>query len=237
MISVGKCLPTAAAIVIGAPALAATDDRRVLFFSGVDMSSVSGFAWGGADASLLGPRSASGPVARLVGGGGSYEYANAEVAGGRVRGEAMTGQALLGWRRFAGTVSATALAGVEAEHHTLYPHDPGNPQGGTNWGARFAGEIWWEPHDRAVLDAHAAYGTAFDSYSARLALGWRATQNIILGPEIATLGNRTSGQLRAGIWVSGLTLGAANFRISAGALRDDDGENGAYGSLGAHLAW
>lgn len=216
---------------------AAREDERVLFFTGADMSSISHFVWGGADAALLAPRARSGPVARLVGGVGEYRYDNEEVAGGVITGTVTAGQALLGWRHFAPRMTATALVGAEVEHHALSPADPGNDQAGMNWGARFAGELWWEPADRLVVDANAAYGTAFDGYSARLAMGWRVGERIIAGPEIASVGNRTSGQWRAGLWLAGLSLGRAEFRLAAGAVRDDDGATGAYGSLGAHLAW
>src|SRR5690606_24810926 len=50
--------------------------ERLLLFSGTDISSVSSFAWIGADISLLDKRSISGPVLRITGGAGRYEYDN-----------------------------------------------------------------------------------------------------------------------------------------------------------------
>jgi hypothetical protein len=216
---------------------AAADTRRLLFFSGADLSEISSFAWIGADAALLAPRDHSGPVARLGGGVGQYSYANDDVEGGRVDGDVAAGQLMLGWRQIQPGLAITALIGAEVEHHRLDPLDTENDQAGTKTGLRIAAELWWEPLARMVVDANAQYGTAFDGYSARLAAGWRFGERMIVGPEIAALGNRTSDQVRAGLWFSGLRLGPAEVRLAGGGVQDGDGDAGFYGSVGAHMRW
>lgn len=210
--------------------------ERILLFSGTDISSVSNFAWASADASLLDKRTISGPVLRISGGAGRYEYDNTTLDR-RITGHAVSGQFLAGWRHVGPGLTATALAGAEVEHHRLTPDDADNDQAGTLAGLRAAGELWWEPSPRTVVDAHAAFGTAFDSYSARIAAGMRVGGRFLAGPELAALGNRTSGQLRAGLWFSGLRVGRLEMRMAGGALKEDDGGYGAYGNLSAHMGW
>jgi hypothetical protein len=204
--------------------------RRVLYFSGIDISSVSMFSWAGADIALK-SRDRSGPILRLAGGVGGYDYASEYASSGRIHGDVTLGEIVAGWRHFRPGLAITALAGAEIEDHRLDAEDPDNNVSGTGVGARLIGELWWEPSANRRLEASVAYGTAFDFYRARIAGGLHIWRGVFAGPEVEVFGNAGSDQRRAGIYIQNVTIKGLHFKTSIGALDDGD-EIGAFGRLG-----
>jgi hypothetical protein len=210
--------------------------RNMVFFSGVDLSTVSEFSWGGLDTSLFNPRDESGPILRMVGGTGRYSYTADGVENGEVNGMVVAGELLGGWRVIRPGLWGAVLAGVEVEEHVLDRIDPDNRIQGRGVGLRVAGEVSWKPGERWRLDASAAYGSAFDLYKARLAGGYVVWREVLAGLEAESFQNTGSDQQRIGVYVEGLRLGRLSFKASAGQLFDDDG-TGTYGRLGADINW
>ena len=224
-----------------APGPAAADPSpselsRTLFFSGVDVSSISSFSWAGADVALSG-RDLSGPVLRLMGGAGAYDYQADHVDGGEVHAGVVLGEALAGWRHIGPGLAAAAFAGAEIEDHRLDREDSENRVSGTELGARLAAEVNWQPGERTRLEASAAYGTAFEFHRVRVAAGVAIWRGMYAGAEAESFGNIESDQHRLGLTLDGVRAGRFGFKASAGALRDGDGEVGAYGRLGMDVRW
>lgn len=209
--------------------------RNVLFFSGADLSTVSQFTWAGVDAPLFGPRDRSGPILRIVGGMGRYDY-DADVANGHVNGEVTAGEFLGGWRFLRQRMWGAVLAGIELENHVLDRVDPDNEVQGLGVGARLAAEMSWQPTERSRIDLSGAYGSAFDLYRARLAAGYKLFGDVLTGLEAESFQNTESDQQRLGVFLEGASFGRLSLKASTGALHDDDGF-GAYARLGADIYW
>ena len=87
----GRTCLALAALLLACPTAHAgpsedTTIRRTLFFSGVDISSLSAFSWAGFEASLRPSRDVSGPFVRLSGGTGQYDYEADFAVDGRIHG-------------------------------------------------------------------------------------------------------------------------------------------------------
>lgn len=216
---------------LAAPARAESESRRFLFFSGTDVSTVSGFAWSGAEAALRPSRDVSGPIFRVMGGAGRYDYAKDGAPDGKVIGDVMTGEVLAGWRQIGTALCVSVLGGFAIEDHNLDVDDPDNEVQGTESGAKVMAELFWRPSDRTYIDASATYAAPFDFWRVRLAGGYEVWRGISIGPEFEAFGNRGSEQVRAGLGVSDIKWRAWRMKGSAGALYDWD-DWGMYGRLG-----
>jgi hypothetical protein len=213
-----------------------TRTRNLLFFSGADFSTVSSFTWTGLDTPLFGPRDRSGPILRVVGGTGRYSYTADGVEDGEVNGMVTAGEFLLGWRVLRQKVYGAVLLGVEAEQHLLDRVDPDNHVQGLGVGLRIAGEVSWKPTERWRMDLSGAYGSAFDLYRARAAVGYNAFSTVLAGAEAEASQNTGSEQARLGLFVEGVRLGRLFLKASGGGLYDTDGFGG-YGRVGADIYW
>jgi hypothetical protein len=204
--------------------------RRFLFFSGVDLSSLSVFSWGGVDAPLTRAPHGAGPLVRIMGGAGRYDYDKEDAPDGEVIGDVMLGEALLGWRFLNGPLCVTVLAGFAIEDHELDVPDPENDVQGTEKGMKIVAELFWRPTEEVQVEASAAYASTFDFWRVRLAAG-HAFKGAVLGAETEAFGNIGSDQIRAGLFISDIDWRRYEFKLSAGVL--DDGDNtGAYGRIG-----
>ena len=218
------------ACVLPATAEESADTRRLLFFSGVDLSSISVFSWGGIEAPLSRAPHGAGPLVRIMGGAGRYDYDKEDAPDGEVVGDVMLGEAMLGWRFLSGQLCITTLVGFAIEDHELDVPDPENEVEGTEKGVKIAAELFWRPADDVQVEASAAYASTFDFWRVRLAAG-HAVGGFVVGAEAEAFGNIGSDQIRGGLFVSGIDWRRYEFKLSAGVL--DGGENtGAYGRLG-----
>lgn len=226
----GLCVSLAA---LGAATAAYADSgstRSLLFFSGADLSSLSVFSWAGADFAFS--KNASGPILRLVGGMGGYDYDKIDAPDGRVAGTVMLGEFLAGWRHIGTAACVSVLGGFAIEDHDLDTPDPNNEVQGTEKGFKVAAELFWRPADKWQIEASAAYATTFDFWRVRAAGGRAGWREIVVGLEGEAFGNMGSDQFRVGVFASEINWRAYNFKVSAGALRDGEGETAAYGRLG-----
>jgi len=217
------------------PALAADSDspRRFVFFSGVDMSSISVFSWGGVDAPLFArSRDVSGAVTRIMGGGGYYDYEKTGAPDDRVMGTVAMGEVMAGWRQIGRSACVTVLGGFAIASHMLDVVDPTNRVQGTESGAKVQAELFWRPTAKTQIDASASFSTVYDSWRVRLAGGYTLWRGWVAGLESEAFGNLESDQVRLGLFVSDIGWKAWSFKAAVGALRNED-EYGAYGRLGA----
>jgi hypothetical protein len=216
------------------PPLARADskaNRRFLFFSGVDVSSLSAFSWAGAEVSLFRSRDVSGPAVRVTGGMGSYDYDKEDAPDGEVRGTVVLGEFLAGWRHIGTAMCLGIFGGFAIEDHELDVPDPGNEVQGTETGAKIAAELFWRPSKVWQVEASAAYATTFDFWRVRLAGGRAAWRGMVVGAETEAFGNAGSDQARLGLFVSDIGWRNYDFKLSAGALRDNE-DAGMYARFG-----
>lgn len=216
---------------LAASAFAEGGGHRFLFFSGTDISTVSGFAWSGAEASLRPSRDVSGPVLRVMGGAGRYDYGKKGAPDDKVIGDVMTGEVLAGWRQIGTALCVSVLGGFAIEDHNLDTDDPENEVQGTESGAKIMAELYWRPSERTHVEASAAYASPFDFWRVRLAGGYAVWRGTSVGPEFEAFGNRGSEQVRFGLGITDIQWRNWRMKGSAGALYDWD-DWGAYGRLG-----
>ncbi len=69
---------------------------------------------------------------------------------------------------------------------------------GSEFGARFVAESWYELSPRWVLSVDAAYGTAFQEYWSLASVGYPVGPRLSLGLEGGALGNEEYDAGRAG---------------------------------------
>jgi hypothetical protein len=208
------------------------DDDTFLLFSGTDLWRHSSFSHGG----LLwspGGLDREGFTFKLLIGGGTYRYVSGALGDIDITGQQTVGFALPGWRFVRDRLIVTIFAGLDVQHHTLTPDDPGNNLWGTYAGIRGALEFWYEPDATTMWAGDASISSIGTSYAARLAAGWRLFDAFYAGPEIGGFASGNSyRQWRAGLHVTGFRTHAIEWSFGAGFASDSDKRDGVYGRLG-----
>jgi hypothetical protein len=217
-------------------ALAGDDeDATVILFSGRDLWRNGAFAYGGL---LVAPGGFEddGLMLKLVLSGGLYRYNAGSLGGQEVVGSEMVGQILPGWRIKRGGVEAKIFFGLDIERHTLWPDDPANKLRGSDIGARFAAEFWYEPTDRTMINGDLSLSTIATNNSARIAYGWRVLEDVLggfyLGPEVQYFASDGYRHLRVGAHITGLKGEAYEWSAAAGWAGDSDQRASPYVRLG-----
>jgi outer membrane immunogenic protein len=233
---VGAALPTslpvkALAYADPGPFPADKSGGYVLPFVGSDFSKHSYSGWLGA---FLAPYSGldnSGLRVLIYGDGGTYKYFG--DPGETFRGNFVGGTVLVGYGFEGDNYSINLLAGANAEHHTVSPRDPLNSVQGTEAGLKLRTDIWVQPAPQTMAAAEAEYSTAFQTYSAKLKLGYDVTagKQVFIGPEISVAGNERYDHWRVGAHVTQVKLGRAQLDVSAGYAHDSNVGSGAYGTV------
>ena len=136
---------------------------------------------------------------------------------------------LIGWSELFGNGAITLAVGGNFQNHRLHPSDPDNSVRGAELGFKVQGDIWANPTPSTLVFALASYSTAFNTYYALGRAGYDFAGNqVFIGPEIGTLGNDRTDQVRVGAHVTGLKLGPAKITISGGWLNQRDEGPGGY---------
>jgi hypothetical protein len=202
-----------------------------LFFSGSDAWRNGAFTHDGFFYAHQGVNS-DGPVFKLLLNGGLYRYrSNGQMFVARHLGAA----ALPGWRFKRQRLEVTLFAGLDLQNHITYPNDPGAMLSGTRGGLRGGLDIWYEPFDTAMLSGSLSLSTVGLSYSARAAGGWKLFDLFWIGPEAHAFGDSQYRQLRAGAHITSLRLGAYEWSVGVGWVRDSDDRDGFYARIGLLL--
>jgi hypothetical protein len=214
------------------PQQASQDQARFLLFANTDLWRQGGFGQGGM---LWAPTglNRSGPVLKLMFGGGVYHYRSGALGNADVRGQQLAGAILPGWRFVLNQVTATVFLGVDFQQHRLTPDDLSAGLRGDYVGARMGFELWYQPSAATMVAADVSWSTVGPSYNARIAAGLRVLDTFYLGPEIQAFGADSNyRQFRAGLHITGLRTGPVEWSAGAGWATDTDDRSGAYGKLG-----
>ena len=135
---------------------------------------------------------------RAGGGYGQYRYSGHRAGDPkdterRFKGTITYAEALIGYQKRFGELTAKAFVGVSAIDHTITPHDPvalgGLITQGLEFGVKGAIELWLNLGSSAWSSLDLAYTSAHDTYAARWRLGYRILPTVSAGLEAALNGN------------------------------------------------
>lgn len=222
-------------------ALISLDDSRLFSdlsflkletFSGVDYTSNQrGFYTGGVS-SLLGSRlNLPGIKLRAVYGRGYYQYRSSLQRGGQFvdvtfQGESEFYEAMIGYEFRLGKSIFKAYTGLIAETNHIDPLDPQNSLEGTDFGAKFLLEGWYEFDSGHWLSSYSAYSTGSEYYVAHTRYGLPLLDGISyigaidVGIEAGVFGNKEFDAVRFG--------GFSRHKTSFGELTFSAGISGDY---------
>ena len=236
----------ACAFVVSQSDLAAAQDTSehvptVYTFSGSDWAKNSNSYYFGALISLQRNFNKDGLVLRVLGQLGDFDYRDITVPGGKVDGDMVGGDVMIGYQFTRGFVTATIYVGVDYLDYDLNPDVPTEEIRGDEFGFKVAGDLETSSEVPFFLSLNGSYSTAFDTYYAQLRVGYNA-RRFVFGPEGAVSGDKSGDIQRLGgffIYRFDLTpINQAEFTVYAGhQFADDDGgqfgsgDEGTYGGV------
>jgi hypothetical protein len=233
---------------LAAPAMAenaaesSSSSKRVISFSGFDVSEDAHSFYSGALIALNGDFSRDGLVFRALGVVGNYQYDEATVPGGSVDADDGAYDVMIGYQATLGVFTATAYIGYEYRDIDLSPADPGNETQGSESGFKVAMDAQTSDEIPLFVSFSGAYSTAFDAYYAMLRTGYNA-KRFVIGPEGLVGEIDGSEYQRLGGFVTyrfNLTPAMpAEITLNAGHqfVDDEDGGDGFVTSLGGEGAY
>jgi hypothetical protein len=169
---------------------------------------------------------------------GDYNYA-ATAAGltRRIQANQQSGGALVGYAWAMPNWTYALFGGVQAVNTDLAPIDVNNRTRGLHVGGKIVGEFYGNPTARTMLGGYASYGTANSDYYSRFKAGYAIAERVFIGPEFLALGDKFYTEYRAGLHVTGVTLGALGLGVSGGFTSNRVTGSGAYGIVDARLGF
>ena len=127
--------------------------------------------------------------------------------------------------------------GVEVINTALSYADPNNTTNGLRIGAKIAGEFYGNPTRNTMLSGYGSYSNNNNEYYSRVKAGYRLWGNVFLGPEFIALGNQFYSEYRAGLHLTGITIGSLTLGLSGGATSNVVTGSGGYGIVDARLGF
>jgi hypothetical protein len=161
--------------------------------------------------------------------GGRYEYHSNPI---EIEGRFVAGDLLVGWSHVFGNGAFTIAAGATYQNHDLRPDDLANSVRGSEQGVKVQGDLWVNPTPDTLVFALASYTPVFETYYTLGRVGYDFTQEglLFVGPEVGAQGNERTDQVRLGLHLSGIRVGAAKLNVSGGWLHERDEGSGGYGT-------
>jgi hypothetical protein len=192
------------ALLLAVPAAHADPDRAPGWrevWSGAD---ASGHVWLVYSGITVAPHSdifSDGLRLRVAGGYGGYTY----VGERRSQLQSFTAktayaEALVGYLKRLGPVTAKAFVGIAAIDHDVTPLDPENPVQGQELGPKVVGELWINMGSQAWSSIDVSWTSAHQTSAARLRAGYRVWGDASLGVEAALNANDLGEDARAGLF-------------------------------------
>jgi hypothetical protein len=142
--------------------------------------------------------------------------------------------ALVGYLKRFGPLTAKAFVGASAIEHDISPFDPQNPVEGLEYGPKVVAEFWLNmgPSYWSSLDLN--WTSAHDTYSGRVRTGYRVLEHVTLGAEARIDGNALDQDTRGGLfarydWASGEVSLAGG--VSGRMLENASDMTGPYATL------
>ncbi len=138
---------------------------------------------------------------RIAGGYGGYTYVG-ERRSQLVSFTAETAfaEALVGYLKRLGPLTAKAFVGIAAIEHDIAPFDPDNPVQGQEFGPKVAAEFWLNMGPSAWSSMDLSWTSAHQTSAARMRTGYRVYGDISLGLEGGLNANDLGEDVRAGLF-------------------------------------
>jgi hypothetical protein len=138
---------------------------------------------------------------RVAGGYGGYTYVG-ERRSQLVSFTAETAfaEALVGYLKRLGPLTAKAFVGIAAIEHDIAPFDPDNPVQGQEFGPKVAAEFWLNMGPSAWSSMDLSWTSAHQTSAARMRTGYRVYGDISLGLEGGLNANDLGEDVRAGLF-------------------------------------
>jgi hypothetical protein len=232
------------AVVLGSSPVLAADlavqepVEHWLAFAGVDVNSAgtffgySGFQYAPGKGGL----EETGLRFWLLGGAGGYHYSGPNDE--KVRGTFWDTDALIGYSFERDDLSAAFYVGLNAVEHRLSVFDPTNSVQGSQLGAKFRTDAWYNPTPVTLLYGEGSYSTAFGTYWTTGKYGYSLTggktledKQLYVGPQITLHGDDRYQEWRIGGHVTSFNLGKVDFEIGVGYQHNSDHGGGGYALL------
>ncbi len=204
-VSLGLSLAGAIAVLaLAAVAAEAADEPQYGWrevWTGADSSSHVWLMYSGATVSPYGHIYADGLRLRAAGGYGRYSYVG-ERRGELVSFNAQTsyGEALVGYLKSFGPLTAKAFIGVAMVEHEVTPLDPENNVQGQKVGPKIASELWLNIGTSGWSSLDLSWTTAHNTAAARMRSGYRVYDDISLGLEGVINANDLGEDARVGLF-------------------------------------
>jgi len=206
--------------------------RSFLGYSGLDLAFDGLTASFGTDYTLS-PPAPGGAILRFQASQGYSRYTSTLSANGQAGTREQAARLLAGYALEHNGLSLKLLGGLALHQRAAEPLGADSATGSLI-GMAIAADLWWTFAERGVLAGHALFATPFQSWSLRLAPGWRTEFGPVIGPEFIGGGHTGSTRLQFGLHLTDIPLGRLRARLSVGQAFDPGGEaKGFYGSLSA----
>ena len=133
-------------------------------------------------------------------------------------------EALVGYLKRLGPLTAKAFVGVAAIEHDIEPVDPENPVQGQELGPKLVAELWLNMGTSAWSSLDLSWTSAHQTSAARLRTGYRVFGDVSLGLEGGLNANDLGEDARAGLfgryaWNGGEVLSLADFPAASSKRR------------------
>lgn len=170
-------------------------------WTGADASGHVWLLYSGATVAPYGHIFSDGLRLRAAGGYGRYAYVG-ERRGELASFNAQTayGEALVGYLKRFGPLTAKAFIGVAMVEHRVAPFDPENNIQGQEVGPKIASELWLNLGDSGWSSLDVSWTSAHNTAAARLRSGYRVYGDISLGFEGGINANDLGEDARAGLF-------------------------------------
>lgn len=93
-------------------------------------------------------------------------------------------EALVGYQKRYGELTAKAFVGIAGISHTFDKQDLGNETSGDSYGVKGTLELWLNLWSTAWTSLDLSHATAHDTSAARWRAGWRVLPTLSIGPEL-----------------------------------------------------
>lgn len=171
-------------------------------WAGADASSHVWLLYSGATVAPYSDMFSDGLRLRAAAGYGQYSYAG-ERSGQLQSYAANTAfaEALVGYLKRLGPLTAKAFIGAAAIEHDIHPLDPENPVQGQEFGPKAVVELWLNMGSSAWSSLDASWTSAHDTFAGRVRSGYAVVENVSVGVEARINGNALDKDARGGLFV------------------------------------
>lgn len=183
----------------------------------------------------FGPLNKTGMRLRIGGLAGSYKYVSTAPGVGAVTGRESSGTFLGGYEWVMPGTTVSVFGGLEVQNRSLSKADPNNKVVGSSFGLKTALDFYSNPTSYTMMSGNFTFSTNHNAYYARIKGGMAIFSRVFVGPELLFLGDNFYGQWRFGAHVTGVKMGALQFGLSGGYVRDQKNGGGVYGILDTQI--